>query len=195
MHSIKRLNAPYALQLELKKKTPKYRIKPVLDTLTLMYSKCYTCNTSVVSGNTIEHIHPKSTAKDSILMWENLIICCNKCNETKNKLEKPVIDPTGNISNIEKLFKYNLEGEISPNDVEIYKRFLKQPTKYCGLRNIVENTINLYGLNRRALIRERHNLIIDIIYSGRVSVEKNTEYKGMILSMQNQLERIGVIYE
>lgn len=189
MFNIKRMAAPRVKKKSGYKNITNYR------RLKLMYSNCYTCNTKLVASITIEHITPKSVVPELENEWSNLILCCMTCNGGKGSSEDIVIDPTSNISSIHKLFCYSMDGTIMINEYEIYQRCLQNSQYYSVLKDSVENTITLYKLNRDELKKDRKKVLINAIYTKKVELMDETEYRGMFMSMKDKLEKVGVIYE
>ncbi len=63
-------------------------------------NKCCYCEANIQEESKyleIEHFYPKSLYEDEVLVWENLLPSCKKCNGTKNKHDtkaEPIIDPS-----------------------------------------------------------------------------------------------------
>jgi len=66
----------------------KYNHKEVKDALVKMfYGKCAYCESriTVVTYGQIEHFYPKSAYPDKTFAWDNLLLSCDKCNNTQHK--------------------------------------------------------------------------------------------------------------
>ncbi|AHD02961.1 HNH endonuclease [Leisingera methylohalidivorans] len=80
---------------EIAKKTKRYGHKDIKDALVAEnYGKCAYCEAYVrhVSHGDIEHISPKSKAREKTFDWNNLTLACERCNQKKSDAEG-VIDP------------------------------------------------------------------------------------------------------
>ncbi len=76
----------------------KYRNEEVKDVLVKMfYGKCAYCESkiTVVTYGQIEHFYPKSAYPDKTFAWDNLLLSCDKCNNTQHKGTKFPLDSDG----------------------------------------------------------------------------------------------------
>lgn len=101
-----------------------------------------------VSSETVEHFKPKSRSEfyNQAYAWENLYYCCGRCQSAKGeKWDDRLLRPDDSEYRFETYFQRDYTtGEIHPNVVasaEIQER--------------ARATIELYGLNRSALSRDR----------------------------------------
>lgn len=70
---------------------------------------------------TIEHIKPKSLNEDSIFAWDNLISCCERCNNLRGDErydESLYLDPSL-VKTLEEYFIFNYDGEILINEKKL----------------------------------------------------------------------------
>lgn len=75
----------------------------IKDTLLQMSNnKCCYCECEInVAGSDfhVEHFHPKDIYKDEVVLWDNLLPSCGRCNRHKSTLDtriKPIIHPIRN---------------------------------------------------------------------------------------------------
>jgi uncharacterized protein (TIGR02646 family) len=76
----------------------KYNHSEVKDALVKMfYGKCAYCESkiTVVTYGQIEHFYPKSAYPDKTFVWDNLLLSCDKCNNTQHKGIKFPLDSAG----------------------------------------------------------------------------------------------------
>lgn len=102
----------------------------------------------------VEHIKLKSTYPEKIYEWNNLLCSCDICNKKRSTNEcddNLYLDPT-KITCIEKYFKFELDGEIKPND---------DLDKDDSAR--AEYMIELYKLNRKRLVYDRRDFFRDLL--------------------------------
>ena len=102
----------------------------------------------VVSPETVEHFKPKSRPEfyDHVYAWGNLYYCCSRCQSAKGeKWDDRLLRPDDPEYLFEKYFQRDyLTGEIHPNAVASIE-----------IQECARATIDLYGLNRSPLCRER----------------------------------------
>lgn len=136
----------------------KYNHKEVKDALVKMfYGKCAYCESSitVVTYGQIEHFYPKSAYPDKTFAWDNLLLSCDKCNNTQHKgtnfpldsAGQPLlIDPTDAQTDPFIHFRFSWNEEISWASV-------------YGLDERGKKVVEIFDLNgsrgRMELIRER----------------------------------------
>ena len=138
----------------------------------------------------IEHFHPKDVYEDEVMLWENLLPSCKKCNATKSKhdtIKKPIINP----------FVDN------PKDYLYLENY-----RYYSLNNnwLGKMTIDVLDLNdRNHFIKPRFNIgneiceALDEIYNDRDNIlnpEKQIKYFRKIknlLSKGNRKEEYSAL--
>lgn len=113
MIKINRLPCPEQLTPEVQtNKTAKYKadqssvwnetyIKERL--LKMSNDKCCYCECNVVAGGSymeVEHYHPKGLYPDEVVVWDNLLPSCKKCNSQKGEhdtVAEPIINPSVDV--------------------------------------------------------------------------------------------------
>lgn len=121
------------------------------------FRRCTFCGQPIEDFNknmTIEHIKLKSTFPEKIYEWNNLLCSCKTCNTERSTNEcddNLYLDPT-KITCIEKYFKFELNGEIKPND-GLGKDDLAR----------ADYMIELYKLNRDDLVYDRKEFFMDLL--------------------------------
>ena len=83
----------------------------------LSNNKCCYCETDISEESKymeIEHFHHKDTYKDEVLVWDNLLPSCKRCNGTKSAHDtkkEPIINPCKiNPKNHLKYWRYRIKG-------------------------------------------------------------------------------------
>lgn len=116
-------------QLYIEKDIAVWRKKYIKDALYNMSNgKCCFCETLLGEEGKfmqVEHFHPKNKYKEEVVVWENLLPCCNRCNGNKgthDTYEEPILDPT--IFNPKehfyfKNFRYKAKDEIGKRTIEV----------------------------------------------------------------------------
>lgn len=96
--------------------------------LELSNNKCCYCETKLGVESKylhIEHFHPKDTYEDEVVLWENLLPSCERCNKSKGKHDtklEPIIDPTLNTPNdslILKNYRFIAKNELGQTTIDI----------------------------------------------------------------------------
>ena len=70
--------------------------------LKMSHGKCCYCECKINNAGSdlhIEHYHPKDIYKDEVVVWDNLLPACSRCNTKKGKLDtkkNPIIHPVRN---------------------------------------------------------------------------------------------------
>jgi hypothetical protein len=70
--------------------------------LTMSFDKCCFCETKINEESKymeVEHFHPKKYYKDEVVLWENLLPICKRCNVSKSdhdSVKYPIIHPVIN---------------------------------------------------------------------------------------------------
>ena len=141
----------------------RYKQNDVRESLELIYNhKCAYCEQRIESYH-IEHFRAKSVYYWLAYSWDNLMLCCPKCNEIKNDsftVKKRATIDSIDISDIHHLTnKYNEFEDnqlINPelDDVSGSVTFTKHG-KIQSVDNKVNKTIEVCKLNRRKLIEFR----------------------------------------
>lgn len=121
------------------------------------YERCSFCTKHLTEFDdemTVEHIKTKKRYPQKIYEWENLLCSCNVCNNKRSTNiydDSRYLDPT-KIIDIENYFKYNLDGEIVPNNILNQTEFDK-----------ADYMIKLYKLNRKGLVCSRRKFLKELI--------------------------------
>lgn len=103
---------------------------------------------------TVEHIKTKRDYPQKIFQWSNLLCACSICNtkrSTRAHYPQKYLDPT-KIDDIEKYFCYKVDGTIVAND-----------TLDPDEEEKAEYMIDLYKLNRKALVCSRRQFMKDLM--------------------------------
>lgn len=131
-------------------------------------SFCSKCISDFFDEMTVEHIELKKEKPNKIFEWNNLLCACRSCN-TKRSIKKYIddryLDPT-KIIDIDRYFKYNLDGSIEANNCLSSEEVKK-----------VEYMIELYELDRVDLRKRRRSFIQDIIEDEEFSEILKTKNK------------------
>ncbi len=109
----------------------------------------------------IEHFKPKSKFPKLAYEWTNLYPICPKCNKIKgNRFDELLLRPDENNYDFDKWFWYNpLTGEL---DVKFENKENKR----------AEETVKLYGLNRKKLVERRKYQYNKIVDSDDIDISK-----------------------
>jgi uncharacterized protein (TIGR02646 family) len=92
------LSDPATPKDKLKNAQNKYRHVQVKETLNKMFhGKCAYCESkiNVVTYGAIEHFFPKSLYVDRTFDWDNLLLSCDRCNDTNHKGSQFPMDQNG----------------------------------------------------------------------------------------------------
>jgi uncharacterized protein (TIGR02646 family) len=138
-------------------------------------SKCCYCECRLEIADSyceIEHFHPKSIYKNEVLVWENLLPSCKRCNGTKSnhdtKLE-PIIHPA----------KENPQTHLT---LKAYRLYPKTP--------LGKTTIHVLDLNnRKKLVSIRAELGFKLIDELEKIVEDIEETPNLSTRKINQIVR------
>ena len=91
------------IQFKKNKETPVWRKKYIQKALLEMTnSKCCFCEMKLLEEGkylNIEHFHHKDEYPDEVVIWENLLASCNRCNSNKgvhDTIKEPILNPTTN---------------------------------------------------------------------------------------------------
>ncbi|MBD0726141.1 HNH endonuclease [Flavobacterium sp. L1I52] len=154
MIKLNRTNKPVELTIELQDKLTEEFLKTGKSVwhldflkkalLDLSHNKCCFCETNISEESKyleVEHFHHKDKYKKEVLVWENLLPCCKKCNGTKKdhdtKIE-PIIDPS----------------KIDPKKHLRYWRY-----RIKGIDDIGKLTISVLNLNdQERLVKKRFEI-------------------------------------
>jgi len=149
----------------------RYKIQDIKDELEIIYkNKCVYCEKDIGdSFYHIEHFRPKNEYCWLAYSWDNLLICCDKCNVYKNKkfevFEQKVTFKDSDLDNIHNLSqKYNQIEKpklINPeiDNVEHLVEFDKYGKVYSEDKR-VSDTIEACQIDRDSA-NERRKKIID----------------------------------
>lgn len=89
---------PKATNQQISNARDKYRHPKIKETLNKMFhGKCAYCESkiTVVTYGAIEHFFPKSLYPSLTFEWKNLLLSCDKCNDTNHKGTKFSLDDAG----------------------------------------------------------------------------------------------------
>lgn len=111
--------------------------------LKLSNSKCAYCECRFEESKycEIEHFHPKKQYPNEVVLWENLLPCCSRCNRKKGKLDTkatPIIHPV----------------KDNPKHHLYYKAYRFYPKTSLGDETIDELDLN----NRQQLVNKRFRI-------------------------------------
>lgn len=100
------------------------------------YCDGYPLNTT--SRQTIDHFIPKTLQPLLAYQWENLFLCCDKCQERNNKYTESLLKPDMDDYDFHRYFIVDYHtGELQPN-----------PTASPEDQHRAEETIKLFNLER-----------------------------------------------
>jgi uncharacterized protein (TIGR02646 family) len=145
----------------------------------LFHGKCAYCDTSLIhiTAGDIEHFRPKSTywwwlASD----WDNLLFACEKCNRSGKNDAFPLLNDAKPISQYddpktlaEEDNKLRLLLNPCKENPELFFDYddnaaIIRPKTTIGVgtkeREMAENSIRVYNLQRHELVQEREKLLI-----------------------------------
>ena len=156
-------------------KKNKYKVGSVQNKLYEIYNlKCAYCERELLDApKHIEHYRPKSTYYWLAYSWDNLFLCCGKCNSAKGKKfetkESAVVYNNEPFSDIHTLGKsYDILEKpkiINPEKEDVLDLiFFDKNAKIYSDDERVKHTIeNVCNLNRDELIERRIRIINDFI--------------------------------
>jgi len=139
-----------------------YNLKWVRETLKKMQRYedwvlcCYCeCELKDNSFHDIEHVKPKSKFKEETFNWNNLLLCCNKCNRSykKDSYEEWFLNPSEEWYSFESNFDFNEECFYitKTNEAKITTDIVKLNDKYkhsfksrLELMNYLQNNFEEY---------------------------------------------------
>lgn len=144
----------------------RYKHKDIKEKLNQTYKyKCCYCEQRIEQYH-VEHYRPKSIYYWLSYSWDNLMLCCPKCNELKSnnfKVKKKVKPLDFDITNIHNLQnKYN-EFEkpelVNPENEDIYDKLVFEKNGNIKSNNKrVKHTIDVCQLDRTWLNEQREEL-------------------------------------
>jgi len=130
--------------LDSGKKKVVWRNKYITDRLKEMSKgKCCYCECKLGSENNdlhVDHFHHKDGYPDEVVLWENLLPACNRCNSKKGKhdtCKEPIVNP-----------RYDDPCE----HLQIYQSWYSHKTKMGKI------TWKLLGLNDTKILSKRHKI-------------------------------------
>jgi len=124
--------------------------------LAISNNKCCYCECRLEVNSEymeIEHFHPKSKYPDRVVMWDNLLPCCKRCNSSKSDhdtYKEPVINPA----------------EINPKDhlrLEDYRYKPKTPLGEKTIEVVYLNDTDRLGKERWKTGEAVQNSIEDLL--------------------------------
>lgn len=74
--------------------------------LSMSHNKCCYCECDVSEeGNymEVEHFHPKGLYSDEVVLWDNLLPSCKRCNGRKHEhdtVAEPIVNPVSDVPNV-----------------------------------------------------------------------------------------------
>lgn len=181
-------------------KTDRFKEQDIKDSLKVIYNnKCAYCEQDIGDNNQhVEHYRPKHLYPWLALSWDNLFLCCDRCNtyksdhfettgprissfdpnaikeihalcDTYNKIEKPkMVNPEK--EDVEALLKFDRAGVISSDDERV-----QYTIDTCHINREQANT------RRKRLIDSLRNKIYDRILSERID-----EIPGLLDDFKNE---------
>lgn len=167
-------------ELNKKKKNTaenRYRNLEIKDSLeTMFHKKCAFCesNISHISYSHIEHFKPKIEYPDLCFNWDNLLLSCAVCNQTKAERfpiehgEEVLINPCQE-SDLSQHFKFVIKPETKTAEVV--------PLNHRGKTSEL-----IYGLNRVELIKVRSELVAKIAIIAVYASRGDEDAKEILLS-------------
>jgi len=101
--------APECLDAEADKRSGDYNCGDVLERLVEDgFGKCYICETANLTAIQIEHIQPHQQDKMLKFDWNNLLLSCGHCNNTKSNRYYPILDCTNAADEVDKAISYRV---------------------------------------------------------------------------------------
>lgn len=168
--------------------------------LELSHGKCCYCECSVSSGGSyleVEHFHPKSLYQNEVMLWENLLPACKRCNGHKSNhdtKQEPVIHPVQNAPQDHLSLKnYRLYSKTQLGEKTIEVLDLNDRTRLVEKRfeigdkllTTLENLwLDLPELSEKQLGRKRKQLI-DLMREGAAHSEYSATAATVILQDDN----------
>lgn len=166
----------------------------------IYYKKCVYCEKSLLDAfSHIEHYRPKSIYFWLAYSWDNLLLCCERCNIAKsNKFEiegqkavyqnetlEVVHSKIKDYDLIEKPLIINPEQETAASLSKHFTFDLKTG-KLKPLSKRMEKTIEICDLNRKDLVDARMNLLTnlkDCISRRKLSAKSKGEFAKLALNV------------
>jgi uncharacterized protein (TIGR02646 family) len=114
----------------------------------LAYSnnKCAYCECDITEESKyleVEHFHHKDDYPDEVILWDNLLPSCKKCNGTKgihNTYKEPIINPCDqNPKDFIKLVNYRLKGKDDFGKLTVSVLDLNNQDRHCKKRFEIGN--------------------------------------------------------
>ncbi len=120
---------------------------------------------------TIEHFKPKSQYPIEAYQWDNLFLCCDKCQSAKREFFDPALLKPDEIDyEFDRYFIFNFSsGELHPN-----------PTSNTSDQNKASLTIEIYGLNTEGRPQARRRVFENYCQSTNPQI-KDFSYRFMFL--------------
>jgi uncharacterized protein (TIGR02646 family) len=144
----------------------KYRHQEVKDTLVEMFhGKCAYCESSitVITYGQIEHFYPKSAYPDKTFAWDNLLLSCDKCNNTHHKGTHFPLDSAGQPLLIDPT-------DVGTDPFMHLRFFWDEETSWSSVYGLDERgkkVVEIFDLNgsrgRMELMRERSSYIKQLL--------------------------------
>jgi uncharacterized protein (TIGR02646 family) len=167
-----------ATKAQINQAQNKYRHQQVKEALVRMFNgKCAYCESkiTVVTYGAIEHFYPKSLYPALTFAWKNLLLSCDKCNDSNHKGTNFPLDDTGNPLLIDPT-----DGVTDPNThLEfVWDEMAKLATVYGRDQRgkIVEDMFDLNGLRgRKELVNHRSQYIKKLLALLRLAQQGDSE--------------------
>ncbi|MDR3229165.1 MAG: TIGR02646 family protein [Puniceicoccales bacterium] len=110
---------------------------PLLETQTQAH--CSFCDCYAADTDTIEHFQPKSTHPKLAFQWDNLYLCCHRCQRKGEKFDEALLRPDAEGYDFNRYFRWSYtRGHLLPNE-----------NATADDQKRAQTTIALYQLNIR----------------------------------------------
>ncbi|MFZ2725881.1 MAG: hypothetical protein WAX77_06505 [Methylococcaceae bacterium] len=181
-----------------------YITKPLL---AMSHGKCCFCETKINEESKymeVEHFHPKKYYQDEVVLWENLLPICKRCNGKKSdhdSITEPLIHPVKD--NPKEHLKFNgsrlkgltLLGKLTVKEVYLNDGLRLVTTRFKVSESIIEKLIDLLEKSQDYINNPsnyKKNRIIDALEKLMLEGTEKYEYSATaattILSDENYQE-------
>lgn len=86
----------------------------------MFHGKCYICENKAVTSYQIEHLTAHQQDKDLMYDWNNLLLSCAHCNNTKGNRFEPIIDCTK--ENVEQMIAFRKRGYFGTDEELVFEK-------------------------------------------------------------------------
>lgn len=135
--------------------------------LEFSYSKCAYCECKLMIESKyveVEHFEDKSKNPDKVIVWDNLLPSCKRCNASKSSHDvilSPIVNPFLIDPKLHLAFQhYRFEGitDLGENTIEVIN--LNDPVKAISVRyDIGDGLLNLIALSKERLLAYKEKQI------------------------------------